>query len=437
MIRATRLVALFVAIIGVHSLLAQEPKKELPKGLPTFGDFKSIDLDKKTITVETGFGTRKETKTFPLADRFDIRATRNTAMLKPADIAVGDRLALTIDATSQKVTEIRISKGAAVIEAPRGAFKEVDLVKKTITIVTGTGGFGGGGIGKQEDKSFPLGDSIVFNVGFKKDELIKLTDLIPGDQLALTLDPASKKVTQISVQAARPSGTIKEIDVEKKFIVIEPLLGKGQEVRLPLGDKVTVEKYFRNIPIGEVKPGMHAFVTLGDDRKSVSHMMITENNAVRLLLGNIQAIDAAKRTITIGNVPNTGFGGRPPKEPITYKIAENAGIKIAGMDGKLTDLETGINITAFAEKDTIVGLSVLFSTGRHGTIAKIDVKTSTVTIKVYDETVTCVVTLDTKIQQSRKDIALADLKEGQEVTFKLSADKKKTESITVRTSFRP
>lgn len=430
---------LALILMFVQALIAQEPKKDLPKGLPTFGDFKSIDTDKKTITVESGFP--KTVKSFELADSFTIRATRNTAMLKPTDLAAGDRVALTIDPTSQKVTDIRISRGAAVIEAPRGAFKEVDVVKKTITIDTGEsrfgfGGFGGVG-GKGEVKSYPLGDSIEFSVGFRKADQFKLNDLIVGDQLSLTLDPESKKVTRISVQAAHPNGTIKSIDLEKKTLVIGPTRGDGPETRWPLGEKVTVEKYFRVIPLSDVKPGIRVSVTLGEDRKTVSRMVISEDNGPRLVLGQIQALDTTKRTITVARPVIGGFGGLKPEPPVTYKIAENAAIKVNGAEGKLTDLATGITIDAFAETDTIIGISVFSFTGRRGTIEKVDVKASTVTIRVFDETITCAITLNTKIRGERKESALADLKEGQEVTFMLSADKKSAESIMVRTSFRP
>ena len=214
----------------------------------------------------------------------------------------------------------------------------------------------------------------------------------------MTLDPESKKVTRIAVTAANlPRGTIKEIDLKKKTMDIAPV--RGESFSVLLGDKVTVEKYFRTIPISDVKPGMVVSVGLGDDRKTVNRMTISDRNGVQLTLGRIKSLDAAKRTITIDRPT---FGTLKPMEPITYKVAEEAAIMLSGENAKFADLETGTNVNFYVDMDTIVGLSNLFTAGRFGTISKVDVKTSTVTIKVYDENVTCVVDLNTKIRQVRK-----------------------------------
>lgn len=343
MIRTTRLLALFVAIVGVQSLSGQEPKKQPAKVQPVLGDFKSIDADKKTITVETGLGRKKEIKSFPLADSVEVKL-----QMKP--------------------------------------------------------------------------------------DLLKLSDLIPGDLLSLTLDSESKNVTSIGVEAARiPRGTIKEIDLEKKIAVImvprtahapgEKRFGENEERRLPLGDNLTVEKYFRTVPIGDVKPGMVALAYLGDDRKSVSRMIVADMNGPQSSNGRVQAFDATKRTITVH------FGSLA--KSTTYTVAENAAIKILDTQGHLTDLVTGTIMFFYYEKETIIALRVSQPLSRRGNIAKLDLQKSVINIKIYDETITCAITPETKIRQSLKDITVANLKEGQEVDVQLSADKKIAESITV------
>ena len=261
--------------------------------------------------------------------------------------------------------------------------------------------------------------------------MLKLGDIVRGDQVTLTFHAESKKVTSIAVQPGRiPSGVIKSIDLDKKSLVIGSTRGKDMETTIQWGESVVIEKYFRTIKPADLKPGMHINATMGDDRKTVSRMLITEANGPQLLIGRIQAIDAAKRMIKI-DAQNFA----KPGEKKALKVANDAAIKIGGKEGKLTDLATGVLVTAFAENDSVVGLSTSSGTLRYANIARIDLEKSTITLKIYDENITASVTAMTRVREGLREIKLKDLKEGQEVTFTLSADQKSFENVSVSFSF--
>lgn len=408
MVIVSRSLALIFAITGVAALSAQQPKRELPKVLPVFAEFKSIDVEKKTITIETQ--DRKQSKSYPLADSFEVTHS-NGAKLKPTDLSRGDLIALTIDPESKKVTSIGIPTRS---NATRGAFKEVNLEKNTITIE----------IRENEAATFLLANFVEIRL-VSKQNLLELSDLIKGDKLTLTFDATTNKVKRIVVEPAFvPPGTIKEIDLEKRIIVISPNRAPETESRWPLGKPLTVTMNLREFPIGDVKPGMQVTASLGDDRKTIARLSVRDSaeRGNKVTPANLRAVDAEKRTITIAT----------SKEPsITLKVPENTVVKIKDKEGKLSDLPVGTTVLLMIEKDTVLSVFAYAPHIRSGIISNIDLTKNRIAFKVWGESVECTLNAKTKIQQVLTLLKPKDLKEGQVVTFEVAADKKSLTSIII------
>ena len=142
-----------VAMASVAPLNAQEPKKEPAKGGADVGVIKSIDLDKKQVTIEIALRHNKGTMaTHTLADAVTVMRLFSKDEVKLSDLAAGDRIILTLDRVSMKVTQITVGpakvRSSAARSAHKGTFKSIDADKKTIMIEIGESRFGGAVGGK-------------------------------------------------------------------------------------------------------------------------------------------------------------------------------------------------------------------------------------------------------------------------------------------------
>ena len=145
-------------LASVQSLAAQEKKDPTPN-LPVSGNLKSVDEQKKTITIESGFGKKKETNTYPLADSVEVRFLRvNSEAIKLSDLQADERINLILDPDSKKVVRV-IS-----MRAPARPFR-ANIVRSTATRRTSRSKSGRRAKRKRNRIPFPIPSKYAANRG--------------------------------------------------------------------------------------------------------------------------------------------------------------------------------------------------------------------------------------------------------------------------------
>ncbi len=207
------ILAIVTAVGIVPTTQAQRDARD-PFRPPVRAILKSVDAKAGTITVAVGDGRRDlPEKTFSLAkdaeiatgEGFGRRAFLVLKEAKLSDLTPGVVLGLTLSA-DQKTVETLVADGPMV----HGTLKAVDPTNKLITIETR----GGGRDAQPEDKTYTLAAKAEIGIDDGRQLRFslkegKLSDLVPGAQIAAQLLVDQKSIQSVTVEGLIISGLVK------------------------------------------------------------------------------------------------------------------------------------------------------------------------------------------------------------------------------------
>lgn len=245
-------------------------------------------------------------------------------------------------------------------------------------------------------------------------------------------------------------GVVKSVDAEKGTITVMAgdartapeektfTLVKGAEVAA--GDGIGRRGFFREIKLGDIKPGALVSLTLSADQKTVESVA-AEGPQVR---GVVKSVSADSNSITLV-VPPAARGEEPSEK--TYVVATSAevgiddgrGRRFSVKEGKLADIAPGSQVTLWLGVDQRFVQAILAEAPAvFGILKSSDINKGTVTVttapgrggepeeQTLELAKDAVVVLDDGRGRrlSVKEGKLADVPDGSTVFLRLLADKK-------------
>jgi RNA polymerase sigma factor (sigma-70 family) len=309
--------------------------------------------------------------------------------------------------------------------------KSVDAAKKTITVMVPDRD-----AGKKSTKEMTYalaGDLKVYFPSDKKGDAppeAKLADVTENSNVSLRLSPDAKSVVAIMLHPIQLQGTVVKFDAGTRALTI--LSGgrkdkSGEEHTVTLAEDAQVQ--LPSFKKGEAKSGAlrdlvagaPVSFSLGADRKTVRYVTLQYPGTA----GGVKAVDAAKRTITIGTKGKSGA------EESTYAIAADARIALAGVngdsEGKLGDISEGCQAILQLSLDRKTAQSIHVSgPSMSGIVKGIDAGSRTITITVKEDGNLVDKTFDLAKGLEVNNVAQDDI-----VSLHLSADQKAVIGVNV------
>jgi RNA polymerase sigma factor (sigma-70 family) len=264
---------------------------------------KAVDGAKNTITLDENKSPPEVAGvTFPLAKNANVTIDRRPAKL--ADIPPGAlaNLALSVD----RKTILVIEAAGAMLEDVR--VKAVNAAKSTITVVTP----------KKEEKTFVVARDPEIVIDFRPG---KLDELPKGAVANLYLAADQQTIRRVEALGGGVFGVVQAVDAVKGTITVA-----GRTLRVAKDARFEID--FKpggklvEVPVGaEVTP-----LILSVDQETAISMHVQGAG----LSGVVQAVDAAKNTITVADK--------------TFPVALDADIEIDGKRHKLADIPRGARV---------------------------------------------------------------------------------------------
>lgn len=248
---------------------------------------------------------------------------------------------------ARPATAQRPDRGAIPKEF-RGTITAVDLNAQTITV---SGSIAGRGE-PMPSKTFHIAKNAEVAIGSATDrrqmfKAGKLTDLVTGAQVQLSLTDDETTAESLVVQGPLVRGTVKSIDAGKKQITVSVFNAARQnrenreagfeEKTFSIADKAEVgiddgrgrRFSVREGTLAEISAGATVMLELTIDQKSV-HAIHAEGES---RFGVLKALDASKRTITLVT-GGMGRGGDAAGDERQWPVAADASIAIDDGRGK-------------------------------------------------------------------------------------------------------
>ena len=350
-----RLAAMAIIVITVLTATPAFAQREGGRGVPGVrAVIKAIDVKAGTITLTTGFSREGNASdvTYALSKELEIGVGasggfRGPALFKKAELhelAPGVLISATLSADQKTIEAI-----AAEEPTVRGNLRSVDAAKKTLTVVTMSGG-GREQPANEVDTTYTVAvdAEIAIDDGRGRRFSIhegKLEDLSPGALVTLRLTLDKKKVNAVLAEGATVTGVVKEADATRRTLTIT-LQNRGEE-----GSEDRVLKISRDALITlddgggrllSVKEGKLADVPVGamiTARLAVDQGLVMSLRAEGTTVsGILKGIDADKGIITIA-IPKS----RTEVDEKSYTLVKGGRVNIDGNNATLADLKVGDN----------------------------------------------------------------------------------------------
>ena len=260
----------------------------------------------------------------------------------------------------------------------------------------------------------------------------KLTDLPVGAHVALKLSPDQKAVLSVSAQGESITGVVKTVDAARNSLTLSYTRTKGdsaEEKTFDVPKDASVRIDGKESKLSDLPTEAVVTINLSADQKTVGSIQ-AEGQGVN---GVVKAVDAGQNSITLA-VGKTG-------EERILAVSKDAKVIIDGRPGKVVNVPVEAMATAklTADQKGIVGLGVS-GPSIQGVLKAVDAAKGKITVTVPVSKVDS----ENKVFDLAKQVAiamvsgknsvplqLADLKPGQEVVLRLTADQKAVAQITV------
>jgi RNA polymerase sigma factor (sigma-70 family) len=384
----------------------------------------------------------------------------------PAPLLVSTIKAATLLAAGQAATPVITTQAAALTE---GVLQAMFLTKikgaLTVLAVVAFVGTGAGLLGHRgggADAAAPSKQLDIVNRSLPPEPIT--TDAVSeaGEEGEVTVAVAQRTAAPVREgRRAEVHGMVKEVNASARTITIS--VGSGREaapedktfavakdVEVVVGSSVARgrEGLYKEAKLADLAAGLKVALTLAKDEKTVD-AILTEGPMAR---GQVKAVDADKKTITIGQPARGRDGGAEEK---TYSVAAKAEIAIDDgrghrfsiKEGTLADVAVGALVTAQLSLDS-KHIQVILAEGPTvaGAIKSIDPAKKSLTLVVRqprgddagdEQTLTLadhamVLVDDGKGRRlSLKQRKLADLAVGVVATAKLSVDQALVMSLRI------
>jgi hypothetical protein len=331
-------------------------------------------------------------------------------------------------------------------EQPMTSDKTFSLAKDVEIASPSRGGF-----------SFGRGGSGLFKA-------VKLTDLAPGVNVALTLSPDEKTVTSVLAEGPMVRGQLKLVDAAKNSLTItspgrggrergEPPTAEEKSYTVAPDAEIAIDDgrggrfSIKEARVTDLAQGAIVMARLSVDLKQIQ-FLVAEGPSRQ---GTVKSIDAAKNTLTLSAAPGRGDEAG---EEVTLTVAPDAmvllddgkGRRLSVKEGKIADVPAGAAATvrlslnqALVSQIRVEGPTVM------GQLKSVDADKGTIIISIFKgrgqqpEEVSFTVAKDARINVDGADSSLANLKVGDVPPFvqlRLSLDQKTVQAVVARPAGR-
>jgi RNA polymerase sigma factor (sigma-70 family) len=312
------------------------------------GTIQAVDTTKKTLTLTTRIakdGGAGEAKTFEAKDARIVisdgkkeKAAGTDAQL--GDLKVGCQAALQLSLDQKLVLSIR-AEGPSV----RGLVQKVDAGKKSLTVLVQTSKDDPG-----SEQTYDVKDAVVYFEDAKAEKAPpkerSLGDLAEGLVVTLRLSLDQTAVQSIAVQLPTVHGAVRSVDATKRqlTVVSKNKEGSEQEQTFTVGPDAKVlapgddKNAVKELSLGQLRERLPVRLRLSADKQTVTGIQVEQPSSS----GLVQAVDAAKHSITVEVVGKKGGGGGTV---VTYTVEKDAPIVIDGKAAQLADVKQGVMIT--------------------------------------------------------------------------------------------
>jgi hypothetical protein len=253
----------------------------------------------------------------------------------------------------------------------RGTVKTIDANAGTITVATGDGRQ------SANEKSYYLAKDVevALSDGGTRRALFlfkegKLSDLVTGTIVNLTLSADQTKVDSILAEGPSLRGVLKGVNIDQKTLTVTVPMQRDQEpeertLAIASGAEVVVDDgrgrrlSLKEAKLSDLVPGTFLQLALSVDQKQVLSVQAEGPS----LQGTVQSLNPDKNEITLTMFPRRG--GEEPAER-TVVLAEDAlvllddgrGRRLSIKEGKLSEIPIGssasVRLTADQKRATVV-----------------------------------------------------------------------------------
>ncbi|MBI5757096.1 MAG: hypothetical protein HZA46_01110 [Planctomycetales bacterium] len=343
----------------------------------------------------------------------------------------------------------------------RGIVKAIDTAGGSITVSF----FEGRQATSPTEKSYPISKNAEVVIGTSLDggrsafvaKEGKLTDLVAGAAVTLSLSSDQAVVEGIVAEGPQVRGLLKAVDAVKNTISVSLMTATREQTSedksyalAPDGEVAVDHRRGRRFSIKEgrvadLAAGAAVMLRLSLDQKQVLDIQAEGPR----LYGVIKSLNASQNSLTVTLPPSRGADSTSER---TLELASNGvvllddgkGRRLSIKEGKLSDLPVGTAVSLRLSVDQrFVGLVRAEGPNLPGQIKSVDSANGTVTILTRvargenPEEKTYPVAKDARIVIDGNEVKLADIKTGDDgrfVMLRLSLDQKSVQGIMAQQS---
>jgi RNA polymerase sigma factor (sigma-70 family) len=288
------------------------------------GFVKAVDAPKSTLTVAHEGGE----STFSVAREADINIDGKPGELTALPVGASVHLRHFVDARTARSI---LAEGRWLW----GVITSVDVVNRTIT-------FGDNAQDGAAGRTFHVPRDLPIEVDGKGSKGGKLAAIPAGAKANLQLLADQTTVRSLSVEGKQVNGIVKAVDAAQRTITVDT-------TTYPIAQDAHVGIDHKPGKLEDLPPGANVCLNLQVDQKTVLRVSATGSND----FGQVKAVDAANRTITVT--------GGPPNDRV-YSVPPDAPIQIDGKAGKLADIPVGAGLHALSlrvDQKTVSSINVV------------------------------------------------------------------------------
>jgi ferric-dicitrate binding protein FerR (iron transport regulator) len=259
----------------------------------------------------------------------DLRVISGREKLKPTDLKPGMRILAKLSVDKKSVVVVLLAperrpEGAPTLHAE---IKTIDAKVNTITLAGPRGG---------NDRTLLLGQDVKVSIDGKP---AKPADLKPGSSAVLTLDRDSRTVREIAVGRVRVSrpgprptwGTVAEIKGTRLALLVSA--GRGEP---PVEENINVAEAKVFV---DGKPGRLADLATG----TIVQVEKNEKGAAMIVRAEGPVVSGTVKSVANGSITLVG-NAREGADGPTYEVAADVKVLIGRKEGKLADVQAGMQV---------------------------------------------------------------------------------------------
>ncbi len=331
----------------------------------------------------------------------------------------------------------------------RGVVKLLDIKANSLVL-----GVGEGRGAADAEKTFTLAKNVEIAIGAGPGRVGalkegKLTDLVEGTRVGLSLSKDQKLVESIGLELPVVRAKIKEIDAEKKTLTLttggrdgaadERSYAVATDAEIAVDDGRGKRFSIREVKLGELARGAYVMAVLSIDKKQI-HAVVAEGPS---LSGTIKSVDLKKKALTILVRSPEGEAEQvvSVSNDATILLDDGKGRRLSLKAAKLEDVAEGATVQAKLSMEQHFAMMVRIEGGTVvGILKAIDADKGTVTVLTAKsredrEEKTFTLAKDGRVLVDGAESKLADLKiaeNGPFVQLRLTLDRMFVQSLVAQ-----